>query len=599
MYYPNLNEPYLYRETTDAWLGYNRNLRISKGELSDDMNMSAKDYPVITTRNHRGIGDVITSPQGLIAKDSLAYVDGADMYLNGYKIINGQLSALPQHQPKTLVGIGAYIVVFPDAYYVNTVDITDQGAINVTNTNTVETSNTITVDICKRDGTSYMSYTKSDTPPADPDNGDVWLDTSGEIHSLKIWNAVNGMWITQATTHVKITANGIANGLSQFDGVQISGLEDDLAQFNGSHIVYGINAPNEIVIVGLIDQATTVTTAGKSITVSRKVPDMDYVVEAGNRLWGCKYGTSDGKTVNEIYCCALGDFKNWEKFLGVSTDSWYGQVGSDGVFTGAVTYLGVPVFFKENCIHTVAISSSGAHQISTTNCRGIQRGSSKSACVVGKTLYYKSPVDICAYEGALPTSVSSQFAEDLYTDAVAGSIGSLYYVSMKDANNEAVTFCYDASKGIWHRETPQNALCYARVDTALYYVDSTTKRLMTVSGATEGDFDWFMESSNIGYETNTGGDRYGWAARARDKRYLSRFNINMCLAEGAEAWVSVMYDSNGKWEHKGHLIGTSLRSFTLPVVPRRCDHLKIRIEGHGDCSIYSFTKLHENGSDVV
>ena len=28
---------------------------------------------------------------------------------------------------------------------------------------------------------------------------------------------------------------------------------------------------------------------------------MDYVVQSGNRLWGCKYGMADGRAVNEIY----------------------------------------------------------------------------------------------------------------------------------------------------------------------------------------------------------------------------------------------------------------------------------------------------------
>ena len=49
----------------------------------------------------------------------------------------------------------------------------------------------------------------------------------------------------------------------------------------------------------------------------------------------------------------LGDFRNWQCFMGLSTDSYYGNLGTDGKFTGAITHMGYPLFFKENCLHKV------------------------------------------------------------------------------------------------------------------------------------------------------------------------------------------------------------------------------------------------------
>ena len=49
-------------------------------------------------------------------------------------------------------------------------------------------------------------------------------------------------------------------------------------------------------------------------SIHRLVPDLDFVVENGNRLWGCRY---DGQ-VNEIYASCLGDFTNWWRFDGVA-----------------------------------------------------------------------------------------------------------------------------------------------------------------------------------------------------------------------------------------------------------------------------------------
>ena len=81
----------------------------------------------------------------------------------------------------------------------------------------------------------------------------------------------------------------------------------------GDHVIYAIGGGagelDYIVVAGLLDRAVTQTEG--TVKLARRVPDLDYVIECKNRLWGCRYGTSEGKNLNEIYCSALGDFKNW------------------------------------------------------------------------------------------------------------------------------------------------------------------------------------------------------------------------------------------------------------------------------------------------
>lgn len=77
----------------------------------------------------------------------------------------------------------------------------------------------------------------------------------------------------------------------------------------------------------------------ETLTISRDVPDMDFICENENRLWGCKEDT--------IYSSKLGDPFNWNVFDGLSTDSYAVNVGSAGDFTACCSYLGYPVFFKE------------------------------------------------------------------------------------------------------------------------------------------------------------------------------------------------------------------------------------------------------------
>jgi hypothetical protein len=594
MFYPRLTEPEQSRDMTQVWLGYNHNLRCSDGEFYDMKNLTSSYFPLMGNRDRRGALRQLENPQGMIAKDALAYVDDGNLYYNDNQIEGVVLSS----GEKQLYSMGAYLLIWPDKYYINTADLSDKGYIeNAVYRDAPDVGTQISYSICKQDGEDYGATMIGVTAPTNPENGALWIDTSGDIHALKQWNAQAAMWIEIATVYVKIAAPGIGKGFQKFDGVKISGcaysgdaakLAEQIAALNGSHILYACG-DDYIVIVGLLDQAyAQTTTATGWVTVTRLVPDMDYITEAENRLWGCKYGVVDGKTVNEIYCCALGDFRNWEQYLGVSTDSWRGSVGSDGVWTGAVTHLGYPVFFKENCLHKVYISSQGAHQITDTQCRGVQRGSEKSLCVVNETLYYKSRVDVCAYDGSLPVSVSDAFGNETFYDAVAGTYGNKYYVSMRDNAGKYTLFVYDTLRGVWHKEDGVKALCFARRGDELYYIDGNTKKLMAengTDGSPEAAVEWSATTGVIGYEYV-------------DHKYISRFNLRMRLPRGSFADLYIQYDSDTIWHHVGHMDGVGTKTFMLPVRPRRCDHLQLKLEGVGEIRIYSISKILEVGGDA-
>ena len=83
-----------------------------------------------------------------------------------------------------------------------------------------------------------------------------------------------------------------------------------------------------------------------------------------------------------------------------------------------------------------------------------------------------------------------------------------------------------------------------------------------------------------------------------DMKYISKLLVRMSLEIGAKVEVSIHYDSMGDWEQVTQMTATSLRSFSIPIRPRRCDHFRIRIEGEGQGRIYSITKTIEQGSDV-
>ena len=593
--FPTLAAPYLSRRTISTFGGYNRNLKIAEGEFYCMENMTGDCYPLLASRPPRSKAAQLTAPHALRGKSKLAYVDGTSLYYGGEDLTSYLtdagffLSDSGEMCPKQLVSMGAYLIIYPDKLYLNTENYTDCGSIEA-RFSTVE-GDSVTYSLCNADGTAYADPVISGTAPTDPENGSLWIDSSAVPHVLMQYSEQSGIWMEIPTVYVRIAAAGIGKQFAVYDGVTIAGaaadseaVHEQIAQLNGSKVIYA-KGDDYIVVVG-VPGVSYVQQTG-TVTVSRTMPDPDFITEASNRLWGCKYGLANGETVNEIYCCALGDFKNWNRFLGISTDSYVASVGSDGPWTGAVTHLGCPVFFKEHCLHKVYISGSGAHQIVDTACRGVSAGSHDSLAVVGEILLYHSPTGICAYDGSLPVPVSEALGAVRYRNAVGGGLGDKYYVSMEDEDGGWHLFVYDKKRGFFHREDSTHALAFARCGGRLYYIDADTKALMcTESGAgeDEGTVSWQADTGVMGY-TNP------------EQKYIGRFTLRIRLDEGAWARVLVEYDSDGIWHDAGYMEGSGLGSFVLPLRLRRCDHFRLRLEGSGGMRLYSFSKLFETGSD--
>jgi hypothetical protein len=622
---PSLNEIATSRNLVDVFKGYNHNLRIGDDEFYDMKNLTSTHYPVLSPRAKRGTYVTITNPQGMIAKDALCYVDNGKFYINEYPI---EGFTLDSETEKSLVSMGAYVVIFPDKKWINTAkwdgtsfDAYDKDG-NLVGYGDIDAEFETIADytkftLCKADGTSYGEPYRGESEPkytvtedgktvnTSPPNGQLWLDTSSVPHSLKMYSSSSGMWVSIATTYIKIESSQIDKKFELYDGITISGLGEEnilhnyqadneeitghlreqLKNLDGSAVVWA-KGENYIVIVGILDREIYIS---NKITISRKMPDVDFVIESQNRLFGCKYGISNkGETVNEIYTSKLGDFKNWNCFMGLSTDSYVASCGTDGKFTGAITHLGYPLFFKENCVHKVYGNYPANFQIQSTACRGVQEGSSKSLAIVNETLFYKSRAGICAYDGSLPTEVSAVLGEVAYSDAVAVAHGNKYYISMKDTEGTHHLFVYDVRKGLWHKEDNLAVKEFCSCRNEVYYIPQNSTEIKTMFGSGTVDnspIKWMAETGAIGMYTP-------------DKKYISRLNIRMSMEIGTKVVIYAQYDSIGEWEHLCTMNSTSLRSFSIPLRPKRCDHFRIRIEGEGDARIFSIVKTLEQGSDI-
>lgn len=579
--FPQVNPQQTDQIMTDTFAGYDHQLKIPDGEWYDTKNLTSDYAPMMANRKPRG--NLHKGAVALLEKDALAYV-GTDGTLY-YNFTATGVTGLSAGE-KQMVSMGAYLVIFPDKVYYNTEDSSDYGSLEAT-----YNAASATYAMCRYDGTEFNPTYVQATEPPSPQNAEYWIDTSGETHILKQWSEAQNSWVSIETVYIKITFTTLGTlPFKEMDGVHITG--SSVPDVNGDKIIYACggseNEADWIMVTGLLD---AVTTDLNSVVISREAPDLDYVCECQNRLWGCYYGMSGGKVINEIYCCALGDFKNWRQYQGLSTDSWTGSVGSDGQWTGAVNYLGYPTFFKENRIHRVTVSTVGAHSITETVCRGVQKGSAKSLVVVNETLYYKSPSDVCAYQGGFPTGVSLALGKEQYHDAVAGAINGKYYISMLDNSNAASLFVYDISKGIWLKEDNLRVTAFARVDNELFAVSSSNLITMLGSLPVLGA----EAESGMTWEAVSGIEYYSYP----DRKRISRYNIRLILAKDATISAYVQYDSSGVWEAAGSYTAAAASTGTIlfPVRPHRCDHMQIKLTGSGDVRIYSIARILEIGSD--
>jgi hypothetical protein len=132
----------------------------------------------------------------------------------------------------------------------------------------------------------------------------------------------------------------------------------------------------------------------------------------------------------------------------------------------------------------------------------------------------------------------------------------------------------------------------------LYAIDEENNTLLTMRGSMgtlEADFDWKAEFGlgGIEYAPADGGmarmDQMG-------SQYMSRFDIRMYMDENARANLWIQYD-DGKWEHMGEIKGKRLKTFVLPIIPKRCDHLRFKLTGRGLIRVFSINRIMEVGGD--
>lgn len=578
------------------FLGVNKNLSVQDAEFSDMKNITNDYFPVIANRKRRGILNALTKPQGVIGGKCLAYVDDDTLYYDGKEVKQLEKTG----KDRKLVMMGAYLVVFPDGYVYNTYNKDEYTIENETK------AEGVAITLCKLDGTAYNSENTVVSDQEPEDKNKYWLDTSGDTVVIKMYSNSYSSWTAVATTYVKFEATGIGKGFAEYDAVRFEGVDTggwcyNGYDFNQNNIVYD-RGDDYLIVVGLIDLNHT---NSKAITFRRELPQMDFVCEQDNRIWGC---SSEN---HEIYACKQGDPKNWYFYGGLDSDSYAASIGSEDVFTGAIAYGGYVFFFKENGYHKLYGSKPSNYELIWKAGRGVQKGSERSLVSVADYIVYKARDGVYMFDGTT-VKISENLGIEPYYDAVAGAYRDKYFISMRDADYKYRLYIYDVTKGTWVIEDDLCVKYMAMANEGFYIVDYDNRLLVVNNEVIEvavfplRSEKYFYPNDDIYPGNGTVGDleeTVGWSLETGDigmndpyHKYIKRIIIRILLDADTKMRMEIMYDSSGEWINLMEYYATRKRSYEIPVVIRRCDHCRLRFSGWGDFKLFSIAKVTEEGS---
>lgn len=507
--------------------GYSNNPQIDDGEMREMLNMSSDQYPYLTQRQARGLYskkyDSVTNIMAWKEKLVIIANNGTELLYN-----DKHIAFLTMKGEKQIAGVNNKLCIWPDKVYY---DITT-GAMGNIEATFKATNELITFN-----------------------NNSLNITSFENNKDFKVGDAVDINY-TFNSKDVSITAR--------------------IEAIAGTQITFPNNTFTDV--TAGTPQERTLT-----LTISRTAPDFDYIMEANNRLWGCKGNT--------IRSCKLGDPTNWNYYQSTAADSYAVDVGTDGDFTGMANFPSHLVFFKEQCMHKLyGTNKPSSYQITTMACNGMEKGSSRSAIAVDGTLFYKSKIGIMAYTGDRPVYITSSFKYK-YNDAVAGTDKLKYYISMRRRGTDLwELFVYDFSKKLWHKEDDVHASCFTALNGRLMYYDADTGNLLYA--VTDG-------TDNIPED-----DRMEWSAMFGDfdemvenKKIYSRLQLRFQMDDDSDVSIYIKID-NQDWQMVSHVRNTRQRSMFLPISPGRCDKFAIKLTGHGKCTIKSLVRNVSEGSGI-
>lgn len=99
---------------------------------------------------------------------------------------------------------------------------------------------------------------------------------------------------------------------------------------------------------------------------------------------------------------------------------------------------------------------------------------------------------------------------------------------------------------------------------------------------TKEPLEWMLETGNLGLDTP-------------NQKYIGKIQLRIDYKGTLQGYIS--YDNNIKYTQVHNSASTHIRSITMPINVKRCDHFRIRLTGIGQARLYSMGYYTEDGSE--
>lgn len=309
-------------------------------------------------------------------------------------------------------------------------------------------------------------------------------------------------------------------------------------------------------VEGMVTATRYETTSGE-LTIKVAVPDLDYICESENRLWGVNNKTGT------IYASELGVPHRFYTYGDSSTDSYAVAVGSEDEFTAICSFGGGVCCFKENKLHKILGSFPAEYYMQEYEIAGVQKGAEKTLCVINEVLFYKGVHGVYAYTGGTPRLISYELGEKAYTATAAGTDGRAYYIGMSGAYQDEL-LAYDIAHDLWMVDSKILAEAVCSINGKVYVLNGGKVYRQTEDIKNSA---WRVELVPT--------DEMMWS-----KKGYSRIVLKAEMERGANMSVYIRLD-RGHWVRAITKAATMDMTSVIPLHIGRCDRCEIKIEGQG------------------
>lgn len=314
------------------------------------------------------------------------------------------------------------------------------------------------------------------------------------------------------------------------------------------------------------------------LTIQRSLPDLDYICEKDNRLWGVvnhqnnRVWDADAETwktfESRLICAsALGTPDDFYDYTGAYGGAYAVAVASEGDFTGICAMDGDVLCWKETRLYKVLGSYPENYQSVEFQIPGVRAGAYRTLAAGNGALLYLGRDGIYAYDGGTPRLLSEPLGTIDWRCGAAAWDGEQALFSLTNADDESCLLVYDAARRLWLREDNTRAVFCRHAGELLLLTEDG--RLLRRNAGTE----------RVPWKAMLTPFRMEYGTRERGVRLLLRADT------AAQSEIAAYYRCNGgAWRLAGRLAGKA-QGGTLLIEPEPCERLELLLTGTGDCTV--------------